>query len=182
VRRWTNPPSIEEQYLKTRVIQDDVEPAASGINHAAPVVGTSETEVDASRKVVWDVLTGIELWPSWNPDVKSVSMDGGLAQGATFRWKAGPGTIISTLQHVEAPARIAWTGTTFGIDAMHVYSLEARDGVTLVRTEESYDGLVARLFRGRLQKTLEDSLESGLRHLKAEAERRTTDLATERRS
>jgi hypothetical protein len=168
--------------LKTRVIQDDVPPPANGINQAALVVATGETEVAASREVVWDVLSGIEQWPNWNPEVKSVSMDVGLSRGAKFRWKAGPGTITSTLQHVEPPRRIAWSGTTFGVDAMHVYALEARDGVTLVRTEESYDGLVARLFRSRLQKALESSLASDLRHLKDEAERRTSHLAAERRS
>ena len=44
--------------MKTRVIQDDVEPVESRINRAAPVVGASETEVSAVREVVWDVLTG----------------------------------------------------------------------------------------------------------------------------
>jgi hypothetical protein len=159
--------------LKTRVIQDDAESPANEINQAAPVVATGETEVAASREVVWDVLADIEQWPSWNADVNSVSMDGGLSEGAQFRWNAGPGTITSTLRRVEARRRLAWTGTTFGIEAMRVYALEARDGVTLVRTEESYDGLVPRLFRGRLQRALEDSLERGLRQLKAEAERRS---------
>jgi len=168
--------------VKTHVIQDGAEPGGSGINQAATVVASSEAEVSASPDLVWDVLTLIEQWPSWNPDVKWVSMDGRLAEGTEFRWKSGPATITSTLQSVEAPARIAWTGTTLGIEAMHVYALEARDGMTRVRTEESYDGLLARIFRGRLQKTLEGSLESGLEHLKAEAERRTADLATERRS
>jgi uncharacterized protein YndB with AHSA1/START domain len=168
--------------MKTRVIQDDAEAAENGINQAAPVVASGETEIVAACEVVWEVLTGIEQWPSWNPDVKSVSMHGALSEGSEFRWKAGPGTITSTLEHVEAPRRITWSGTTFGIEAMHVYALEARDGVTFVRTEESYDGLVARLFRGRLQKTLESSLASGLRRLKAEAERRTAHLAAERRS
>jgi hypothetical protein len=166
-------PTHEEQRMKTRVIQDDAEPAEDGINRAAPVVGTGKIEVAAVREVVWDVLTGIEHWPSWNPDVKSVSMHGALSEGSEFRWKAGPGTITSTLQSVEAPRRIAWSGTTLGLKAMHVYALEARNGGTLVRTEESYDGLVARLFRPRLQKTLDSALQSGLRHLKAEAERRT---------
>jgi hypothetical protein len=49
--------------MKTRVIQADTVQAANGINRAAPVVGTSETEVAAAREVVWDVLTGIEHWP-----------------------------------------------------------------------------------------------------------------------
>ena len=153
--------------MKTRVIQDDSEPAENGINRAAPVVGASETEVTAVREVVWDVLTGIEHWPSWNPDVKSASIHGALSEGSEFRWKAGPGTITSTLEHVEAPRRVAWSGKTLGLKAMHVYALEARKDTTVVRTEKSYDGLVARLFRARLQKTLDGALERGLRHLRS---------------
>jgi hypothetical protein len=169
--------------MKTRVIQDDSKPAAeSGVGQGAPVVASSDTEIAAAREVVWDLLTDIEHWPTWNPDVKSVSMRDRLAAGSEFRWQAGPGTITSTLQHVEAPRRVAWSGKTFGIDALHVYVLEARDGTTLVRTEESYDGVVARLFRRRLKKTLDGALESGLRHLKTEAERRATHLTAERRS
>lgn len=168
--------------MKTRLIQDDAEPAENGINRAAPIVGTSETEVAAARDVVWDVLTAIELWPSWNPDVKAASMHGPLAQGSEFRWTAGPGRITSTLEDVEPPRRVAWSGKAFGLQALHVYVLDARNGTTLVRTEESYDGLLAHLFRARLQKTLDDALESGLLHLKAEAERRTAQLAAERRS
>jgi uncharacterized protein YndB with AHSA1/START domain len=168
--------------MKTRVIQDDPEPAESGINGHAPVVGTSETEIAAGAEVVWDVLTGIAHWPSWNPDVKAAALDGYLVKGAGFRWKAGPGTIRSTLQLVERPRRIAWTGRTFGIDAMHMYALEPRGGKTFVRTEESYDGFVARRFRGQLQKRLDRALDDGLRHLKTEAERRATDPTKQRRS
>ncbi len=140
----------------------------------APVRGASEIEITAPPEVVWDVLTSIERWPSWNPSVKSVAMQGDLAEGSTFRWKAGPGTITSTIQRIEAPRLIAWTGKTLGIDAIHVHTLEPQAGKTLVRTEESYEGLVARLFRGPLQKTLDSALDDGLRYLKAEAERRST--------
>ena len=166
--------------MKTRVIQDDGEPVDNGVNRAAPVVGVSETEVAADRQVVWDVLAGIEDWPGWNPDVRSVSIEGAVSEGTRFRWKAGAGTITSTLERVEPPRRIAWSGRAFGLKALHIYALEARDGVTLVRTEESYDGAMAVLFRGRLQKVLDRALASGLRHLKAEAERRT--LADRKRS
>lgn len=148
--------------------------ALTGINEQAPVVGTSEIEIAAPPEAVWDVLTAIEQWPSWNPDVKSVSMQGPAAEGTVFRWKAGPGTITSTIRQVEPPRLIAWTGKTLAIRAIHVYRLEPVDGKTLVRTEESYEGLVARLLRGSLQKTLERALADGLRHLKNEAESRTT--------
>ena len=145
------------------------------INEQAPVVGRGEIEIAAAPEVVWDVLTAIDRWPSWNPQVKSMDLQGGIVEGSQFRWKAGPGTITSTIRRVEAPRLIAWTGKTLSINAIHEYRLEARDGKTSVRTEESYEGLIARLFRGPLQKTLDEALEEGLRHLKAEAERRTAE-------
>jgi uncharacterized protein YndB with AHSA1/START domain len=141
----------------------------------APVVAESELEIEARPEAVWDVLTNVEEWPSWNPDVKSVSVQGKLEEGSTFRWKAGPGTIKSTIQQVDPPSRIAWTGTTFGIKAVHVYVLEPRGAKTLVRTTETYDGLVARLFRKQLRKTLDRALVEGLQHLKAELERRPSE-------
>jgi uncharacterized protein YndB with AHSA1/START domain len=146
----------------------------TGINERAPVVGTSEIEIAAPAETVWEVLTAFDRWPSWNPDVKSMSMQGGLAEGSVFRWKAGPGTITSTIGRVEPPRLIAWTGTTLGIKAIHYWWLEPRDGKTFVRTKESYEGLVTRLFRRSIQKALDRGLGDGLRYLKAEAERGTS--------
>jgi Polyketide cyclase / dehydrase and lipid transport len=142
------------------------------INESAPVVGRSEIEIAADPKVAWNVLTAIGRWPDWNPAVKSVPFEEGIEEGSEFRWKAGPGSIWSTIQNVDAPWRIVWTGSTFGIKAIHVHTLEPRAGGTLVKTEESYDGLVARVFHRRLQETLDTTLDNEVRHLKAEAERR----------
>ena len=147
-------------------------PALAGIDEQAPVVGASEIEIAAPPETVWAVLADLERWPSWNRDVKSMSIDGPVAPGSVFKWKAGPGTITSTIERVEPPALIAWTGKTLGIDAIHFWHLEPRDGKTFVRTQESYGGLVARLFRGPIQKTLDKALADGLRYLKAEAEAR----------
>ena len=141
------------------------------IDAQAPVVGACEIQVAADPEAAWAVLTQIERWPSWNPAVKSVSVEGGLEEGSKFRWKAGPGTIKSTIRDLDAPWRISWTGTSLGLKAIHVHTFERHDNGTIVRTEESYDGLVARLFRGRLQRMLDGALKSELRHLKAEAER-----------
>jgi uncharacterized protein YndB with AHSA1/START domain len=138
----------------------------------APVVGTCKIEIAASPEAVWGVLTAFERWPSWNPQVRSMTFDGSVSPGSVFRWKAGPGTITSTIQQVEPPRVIAWTGRTLGIKAIHTWQLEPQNGATLVRTQESYDGLVARLLRGPLQKTLDRALAEGLGHLKAEVEGR----------
>jgi len=140
---------------------------------AAPVNSKREIEIAAPPEVVWDVLTGFAEWPQWNPEVKSMSFDGPVAAGSTFRWKAGPGTIVSTLEEVDPPRYVRWRGRTLTIDAIHEWRLESRDGGTHVETEESYSGLLARLMRGPLQKTLDSALEQGLVHLKREAERRS---------
>jgi uncharacterized protein YndB with AHSA1/START domain len=144
----------------------------AAIDERAPVTAASEIEIAAPPEVVWNVLTAFERWPEWNRDVKSMSYTGPLAPGSQFRWKAGPGTIVSTLQHVEPPRLISWTGRTMSINAVHVWRLEPRGDGTWVRTEESYAGLLARVFRGPIRKTLEKALREGLQHLKAEAERR----------
>jgi uncharacterized protein YndB with AHSA1/START domain len=151
----------------------------TGIDEGAPVVSASEIEIRAAPDIVWDVLTDFEGWPRWNPDVKTMSLDGPVSEGSKFRWKAGPGRITSTIQRVEPPQLIAWTGRTLGIRAIHFWWLEPRGATTFVRTAESYGGIVARLLRRSLQKVLDRALESGLRHLKVEVERRVPRAADE---
>ena len=117
----------------------------TGITERAPVVGASKIEIAAAPKAVWDVLTAFDRWPSWNPDVKSMSTQGAVVEGSVFRWKAGPGTITSTIRRVEPPRLIAWIGKTLGIRAIHFWWLEPRDRRTFVRTAESFDGLSRRV-------------------------------------
>jgi uncharacterized protein YndB with AHSA1/START domain len=137
----------------------------------APVVSSAEAVIEAPIEAVWSILTAIERWPAWNPDVKSASLDGPAVEGATFRWKAGPSTINSTVVRLEAPRLIAWTGRTLGIRAVHVWRLQSKNSRTLTTTEEFYEGSVAHILRRPLQKLLDRTLADVVRHLKAEAER-----------
>ena len=138
----------------------------------APVRSRREIDVAAAPDVVWEVLTDFDRWQEWNPDVKSMSFEGPLAPGAMFRWKAGPGTIVSTVEEIDRPRYIRWRGRTLSIAALHEWRFEGRDGGTHVETDESFSGLLARLLRGSLQKQLDRALEDGLEHLRREAERR----------
>jgi hypothetical protein len=142
------------------------------IDESAPAVARAEMQIGAEPGMVFGLISAVYAWPSWKKDVRSVSLRGPVAPGTVFVWKAGPGAITSTLREVDPPRTIAWTGTTFGIKAIDVFRLEPRDGGTLVREQESWDGLLARLFRSRLRRMLQSSIEAGLRDLKAEAERR----------
>ena len=142
------------------------------VDRHAPVVAESQIEIAAPPGAVFDAIADFERWPTWNPDVKSMSLDGPLAEGTMFRWKAGPGTITSTLRCVERPSRIAWTGKTLGIHAVHVWRLEANDGQTRAITAESWTGWLPRLLRGPLRKQLQKALDNGLPRLEIEAKRR----------
>jgi uncharacterized protein YndB with AHSA1/START domain len=146
------------------------------IDPTAPAVARGEVDVAAPRELVWDVLTDIAAWPSWSR-VKSASLSGPLAAGTVFRWKDGPATITSTLRQVEPPRLIAWTGSSFGIKAIHVHRLEGGADTTVVSSQESWDGLLVRLLRRWMATFLHKAIDSGLQQLKTEAERRAATRA-----
>lgn len=143
------------------------------INRSAPAVASVETFIDAPPPVVWAVLADLRTWPEWNPDVGSLDLDGPLAPGSEFRWTSGGVRIRSTIREVAQEQRIGWTGQApLGIQAVHTWSFEPEAGGTRVRTEESFEGLLTRLFSGSMQKMLGAALEKNMGALKAEAERR----------
>jgi uncharacterized membrane protein len=114
------------------------------VNAAAPAIARGEIEVAAPVETVWRVLTEVAKWPTWNSDVKSAVVDGSLSAGTTFRWKAGPGTITSTVGSTDPPRRIDWTGTTVGIKAIHVHELEQREANTGL-DRPGQDGVLVRV-------------------------------------
>ena len=143
------------------------------VNEKAPVLAKAKIEIKADPEIIWNIMTDIEAWPSWNPDIKKACLKGELKEGTQFVWKAGPGKITSLLQNVDPPHILAWTGRVMGINAVHIWKIEIIDGKTVVETEESWEGMLSKVMRGQMQKMLENSLNSGLQHLKSEAERIT---------
>ena len=144
------------------------------INRKAPAIGSAEALVRAPLDIVWSVQTNFTEWSRWNPDVEYVDMEGPLAPGTEFRWKAGGAAIISELQEVEPKRRIVWTGKILGIRAVHVWTFEKQADGVLVRTEESFEGVIARLFAKSMRRMLAAALTKGLDALKAECERITS--------
>lgn len=143
------------------------------VNEAAPVLAAAQRGISASPELVWSVLTDLEHWVDWNPDVTEMQVGGPVSPGTEFRWKAGGATIISTIQEMEEKRRIVWTGRTLGIRAVHAWTLEADGTGVAVRTEESFEGMVARVLARPLRKMLHKSLTAGLDALAAECETRS---------
>lgn len=140
------------------------------VNRQAPVVAAAQAMIRAPAQRVWQLLAAFESWPQWNPQVARIELHGPAAVGTRFRWAAGGSRIQSRIEAFEPPRRLAWSGTTLGIRAMHVWTFEPLPGGTRVRTEESFDGLLPRLLPGLMRRLLEKSLRQGLAALKDAAE------------
>jgi hypothetical protein len=67
------------------------------INRNAPATAEGELRIDADPQTVFAVISAIDQWPSWNPDVKSVQLQGPVQPGTGFRWKSGPSTLTGVL-------------------------------------------------------------------------------------
>ena len=142
------------------------------IDRQAPATAAGEVRIAAPQDTVWQVLSDVRDWPRWNADVKSMAVNGPVEPGTEFSWKSGSASLVSHLEVVDPPREIGWTGETMGIHAVHVFRLEARDGGTTVRSEESFRGLIPSVLRGYSRKVLQRGIDGILGALKTEAERR----------
>ena len=142
------------------------------IKQNAPAVGTAEAFVKAPIETVWSVLVDLPRWPLWNQCVSRMDLRGDVSVGTTFVWAAGGAKITSRIEELEAPRRIVWSGGSAGIRAIHVWEFEDVQGRTHVHTRESFDGLLVKLFRGKMRAMLDNALSQGVQALKTEAEAR----------
>jgi uncharacterized protein YndB with AHSA1/START domain len=142
------------------------------VDYGAPVVASSERTIEAAPQTIWDVLVDVERWPTWNSAVKTARMAGPLAEGTSFRWKASSLMISSVFREVHPPRTLGWSGQTLGIPALHEYKIDLGPQGTVVRSTESWGGLLASLFPRAMRRKLQLSLDFGLECLRAEAERR----------
>jgi len=140
------------------------------IDQHAPMTARKETFIAAPPGTVWAVLTDIDRWPEWQPDVTSAKLEGDLAVGTTLRWKAKGLGINSTIRELEPGRRIGWTGDSIGMRAIHLWTFEPQEGGTRVITEESLSGWFSRILKLFDQTFLEKSLAGSLQVLKTQAE------------
>ena len=109
-------------------------------NEKAPVSAGADRLIFAPRGLVWGVLTDLNRWVEWNPDVTSMEVFGPLSPGTRFKWKAGGASIVSTVQEVEEEERIVWTGRTMGIRAIHTWRLDQEENGGRVGEREGGTG------------------------------------------
>lgn len=140
------------------------------INQHAPVTCSKNITINASADKVWSVLTAIDNWASWQTDISYARLNSALQPNTTFDWKTGGAKIHSTLHAVNTNTEFGWTGKTFGMYAIHNWTLKARGGATEVQVDESMEGFLASLFKRSFNNNLEKGMEKWLQLLKHKCE------------
>ena len=125
------------------------------INNNAPVKCSKQITIDTNAGKVWSIITNIDNWASWQTDISKPKLNGELKPGTTFDWKTGGAAIHSTLHTVEPFKHFGWTGKTFGMYAVHNWTLKEDNYVTTVTVNESMEGFLARLLKKSFNKNLE---------------------------
>ncbi|MCM3873917.1 MAG: SDR family NAD(P)-dependent oxidoreductase [Pyrinomonadaceae bacterium] len=129
-----------------------------------PIEVRNETVIHASAERVWDLLTDVEGWPSWYRACRWVRMEStgsaasspGAARPVSFRWKAHPVVLRSTVIAAERPHSFAIDADAMGLHAERMFTIHPTpDGLSsVVISHETQVGPVARLGRVFLARRL----------------------------
>ncbi len=80
---------------------------------------------------IWDLVTNVDDWPRWNKGGAERRLVGPVIEGATFDWKSGGMGIRSTFREINPLRRLTWAGRTLGTRAVHSWTFEVGEKVSL---------------------------------------------------
>ena len=84
-----------------------------------PIEVHNEIVIPASAERVWELLTDVEKWPSWYRACKWVRVESPVS----FRWKAHPVELRSTVVAADRPHTFAIVADTRGLHADRTFTL-----------------------------------------------------------
>ncbi|MCB0464081.1 MAG: SRPBCC family protein [Aequorivita sp.] len=141
------------------------------INEEAPVKSHSAIVINAPTEKVWQILTKINDWPTWQSEVTESNLKEELKEGVEFRWKAGGLSFTSQIHTVEPNIKFGWTGKTFGASAIHNWFFKDEGAKTTVYVDESLQGMLPKIFKRYFQKNLDNGVQKNLMELKIASEK-----------
>jgi uncharacterized membrane protein len=141
------------------------------INNSAPVKSRGDIKINAPVDKVWNILTTINDWPSWQSEVTQSRLNGELSEGVGFKWKAGGLSFSSEIHTIVSNKEFGWTGRTIGTSAIHNWFFSDQAGDTLIRVEESLQGFLPGLLKNYFQKNLDRGILQNLEELKSASEK-----------
>ena len=141
------------------------------INDEAPVKCSKSITIIANSEKVWTVLADIDHWANWQTDISKSKLNGELEPETSFDWKSNGVMIHSRLHTVDPYKNLGWTGKTFGMFAIHNWTLTESNGQTKVSVDESMNGFFAKIMKKSFNRNLENGMQNWLDLLKQECEK-----------
>lgn len=118
----------------------------------------------APAQRVWDLLTDVEHWPFWYRACRWVRVEStgsaastsSAARPVSFRWKAHPVELRSTVVATDRPHSFAFVADAWGLHAERAFTMRSTpDGLsTVVVSDETQVGLLPQLGRVFLARRL----------------------------
>ena len=133
----------------------------------APAYSREEITIQAPIQKVYSLVADISKWEEWQTPVTFSQLNGELAEGTKFSWKANGLKIHSELHTVKKNTAIGWTGRIAWIKAVHNWNFRELGSGTRVVVEESLSGFGSSL----MKKSLKDGMQKNLLELKEMAEK-----------
>jgi hypothetical protein len=114
----------------------------------APVHVRNVRESEAPPTAVWAWLVRAAEWPEWYPNSRRVVIEHGgadLSPDASFTWSTFGVSLVSRVEEFVPGERIAWTARGLGVWAYHAWLIQRKGLGSVILTEETQYGWVARL-------------------------------------
>jgi uncharacterized protein YndB with AHSA1/START domain len=119
-------------------------PLPASTTSRPPIVVRNEAAIQAPAERVWELLTDVTSWPAWYRACRWVRVEstGGAAGPVSFRWKAHPVELRSTVVASERPHLFAIVADAPGIHAERAFTLRPTpDGQgTVIVSDETQVG------------------------------------------
>jgi hypothetical protein len=132
-----------------------------------------EVDIATVPDLAWDLQVRVNDWPSWHPGIIDSLILEGMGPGVKFSWVEGDRALTARVEIFREGSALSWSALDGDVTLIQYWTFTpiAR-GVHVSASEMSWgegpgDASTARLLAG------EQSLDTWLAHLKAEAEART---------
>ena len=119
----------------------------------------TDVDIDATPERVWEVLTDLAAYPTWNPFIVQAEGAVELGRRLTLTMKPLGGratTLRPRLVEVDVPRRLRWRGTV-GVpglmDAEHTFTLEPRGSGTRLVHQEDFRGVLVPFLAASLDRS-----------------------------
>lgn len=134
----------------------------------------NKIEIEASPKIVWEILTNAEDWPNWYKGMKNVNVvdsDAGIIDGKVdMAFNTMNRDFNARVTEYEPYKRLSWETIHPKMMGIHAWLMIPTEKGTLVVTDESQYGKLARLQKVFVPNKLRKLHDVWLEEMKAKAE------------